>query len=163
MAVKTGWTGRVFEDFEVGDVYEHPLGRTVTTADNIWFTALTMNPNPIHFDHAYAAQTDFGKPLVNSCFTIALITGLSVSDLSQNGVNLGWDEVRMPKPVFEGDTLYARSEVLEKRESASRPHQGIVRFRTEGYNQEGTVVIEFKRTILVYRAGHVPATPRRGA
>jgi itaconyl-CoA hydratase len=163
MTSKTGWTGRVFEDFEVGDVYEHPLGRTVITADNIWFTALTMNPNPIHFDHAYAALTDFGKPLVNSCFTIALVTGLSVSDLSQNGVNLGWDEVRMPKPVFEGDTLYARSEVLEKRESASRPQQGIVRFRTEGYNQDGTVVIEFKRTILVYRAGHVPVVARRTA
>lgn len=163
MTRKTGWTGRVYEDFEVGDVYEHPLGRTVTTADNIWFTALTMNPNPIHFDHAYAARTEFGKPLVNSCFTISLVTGLSVSDISQNAVNLGWDQIRMPRPVFEGDTLYARSEVLEKRESASRPKQGIVRFRTEGYNQEGKVVIEFFRTILVYKSGQVPETPRRGA
>ncbi|HVR29328.1 MAG TPA: MaoC family dehydratase [Thermoanaerobaculia bacterium] len=163
MTRKTGWTGRVYEDFEVGDVYEHPLGRTVTTADNIWFTALTMNPNPIHFDHAYAARTEFGKPLVNSCFTISLVTGLSVSDISQNAVNLGWDQIRMPRPVFEGDTLYARSEVLEKRESASRPTQGIVRFRTEGYNQEGKVVIEFFRTILVYKSGQVPETPRRGA
>jgi acyl dehydratase len=163
MAIKEGWTGRVYEDFEVGDIYEHPLGRTVTTADNIWFTALTMNPNPIHFDHVYAAAADFGKPLVNSCFTIGLVTGLSVSDLSQNAVNLGWDEVRLPRPVFEGDTLYARSEVLEKRESKSRPHQGIVRFRTEGYNQEAQVVIHFERTMLVYKQGHVPPTPRPSA
>jgi itaconyl-CoA hydratase len=163
MTSKKGWTGRVFEDFAVGDVYEHPLGRTVITADNIWFTALTMNPNPIHFDHAYAQRTDWKQPLVNSCLTLGLITGLSVADISQNGVNLGWDEVRMPKPVFEGDTLYARTEVLEKRESASRPHQGIVRFRTEGYNQDGTVVIEFKRTVLVYKAGHVPQVPRGSA
>ena len=110
MTRKEGWTGRVFEDFEVGEIYEHALGRTVTTADNIWFTALTMNPNPIHFDHAYASRTDWKKPLVNSCLTLGLITGLSVADISQNGVNLGWDEVRMPKPVFEGDTLYAWTE-----------------------------------------------------
>lgn len=161
MPAKESWTGRVFEDFAVGDVYDHPLGRTVTTADNIWFTALTMNPNPIHFDHVYAAATDFGKPLVNSCFTIALITGLSVSDMSQNAVNLGWDEIRLPQPVFEGDTLYARSEVLETRESKSRPHQGIVGFRTEGYNQGGDIVIRFRRSMLVYRAGHVPPTGRR--
>jgi len=160
MTLKTGWTGRVFEDFEVDDVYEHPLGRTVTTADNIWFTNLTMNPNPIHFDHHYAAATDFGKPLVNSCFTIALVTGLSVSDISQNAINLGWDEIRIPRPLFEGDTVYARSFVLEKRESKSRPKQGIVRFRTEGYNQRGEVIMDFKRTILVYRTGCVPTPPR---
>ena len=164
MPRKEGWTGRVFEDFEVGEVYEHPLGRTVTTADNIWFTALTMNPNPIHFDHAYAAKTDleasrWSTPASRSAWS----PGSRCRDISQNGVNLGWDEVRMPKPVFEGDTLYARSEVLEKRESSSRPHQGIVRFRTEGYNQDGTVVIEFKRTVLIYKAGHVPEVPRRGA
>ncbi len=160
MTVKAGWTGRVFEDFEVDDVYEHPLGRTVTTADNIWFTNITMNPNPLHFDHHYAASTDFGKPLVNSCFTIALVTGLSVSDISQNAVNLGWDEIRIPRPLFEGDTVYARSFVLEKRESKSRPQQGIVRFRTEGYNQNGEVIMDFKRTVLVYRAGCVPQPPR---
>ena len=160
MAKKEGWKGRVFEDFEVGDVYEHPLGRTVITADNIWFTALTMNPNPIHFDHVYAAQTDFGKPLVNSVFTLALVTGLSVSDLSQNAVNLGWDEVRLPRPVFEGDTLYAHSEVLETRESKSRPQQGIVQFRTEGVNQKGETVISFRRTMLVYREGQVPDKKR---
>ena len=102
MPRKETWTGRVFEDFAEGDVYEHPLGRTVTTNDNIWFTNLTMNPNPIHFDHQYASQTDWGKPLVNSAFTIALVTGLSVSDMSQNAVNLGWDVVRLPNPLFEG-------------------------------------------------------------
>ncbi len=160
MVKKESWNGRVFEDFEVGDVYEHPLGRTVTTQDNIWFTNLTMNPNPIHFDHQYASQTDWGRPLVNSAFTIALVTGLSVSDMSQNAVNLGWDNVRLPKPLFEGDTVYARSEVLETRDSASRPHQGIVRFRTEGYQQDGTVVISFERTMLVYREGHVPQPAR---
>ena len=156
MSRKEGWTGRVFEDFEVGDVFEHPLGRTVTTADNIWFTAVTMNPNPIHFDHAYASQTEFGQPLVNSVFTLALVTGLSVSDMSQNAVNLGWDEVRLPRPVFEGDTIYACSEVLETRDSKSRPHQGIVHFKTAGYNQNGDIVITFRRTMLVYRQGQVP-------
>lgn len=160
MTKKEGWKGRVFEDFEVGDVYEHPLGRTVITADNIWFTALTMNPNPIHFDHVYAAQTDFGKPLVNSVFTLALVTGLSVSDMSQNAINLGWDKVRLPRPVFEGDTIYAHSEVLETRESKTRPHQGIVHFRTEGVNQKGETVISFRRTMLVYREGQVPGMKR---
>ena len=131
MATKQGWTGRVFEDFTVGDVYEHPLGRTVIAADNIWFTCLTMNTNPIHFDAAYAAQTEFGKPLMNSCFTLALVTGQSVTDLTQNAVaNLGWDEVRLPHPVFEGDTIYSSSEVLEVRESKSRPKVGIVRVKT---------------------------------
>ena len=128
MAVKQGWTGRVFEDFEVGDVYEHPLGRTILDADNVWFTCMTMNTNPIHFDGEYASKTEFGKRLVNSCFTLALVTGQSVTDLTQNAVaNLGWDEVRLPHPVFEGDTIYARSEVLETRESKSRPKVGIVR------------------------------------
>lgn len=152
---------RVFEDFEVGQVYRHPLGRTVTQTDNIWFTLLTVNPNPIHFDEVWAAQTEWKKPLVNSAFTLALITGLSVGDLSQNAVNLGWDKIRLPHPVFEGDTLYAQSEVLETRASQSRPHQGIVRFRSLGYNQDGTVVIEYERTILVYRRGHVPKGPQR--
>jgi acyl dehydratase len=159
VAIKQGWTGRVFEDFEVGDVYPHPLGRTVVAADNIWFTLLTQNTNPIHFDHRYAAQTEFGKPLVNSTFTLALVTGQSVTDLSQNVMaNLGWDEVRMPHPVFEGDTIYSRSEVLEKRESKSRANVGIVRVKTTGVNQDGVVVIEFLRTFMVYRRGHVPST-----
>jgi len=159
---KQGWTGRVFEDFEVGDVYEHPLGRTLLAADNVWFTCLTMNTNPIHFDAVYAAQTEFKKPLMNSCFTLALVTGQSVTDLTQNAVaNLGWDEVRLPHPVFEGDTIYARSEVLETRESKSRPHVGIVRVKTIGVNQDGTPVIEFKRTFMVWKRGHVPAPPTR--
>ncbi|MDQ7028278.1 MAG: MaoC family dehydratase [Ardenticatenia bacterium] len=156
MPVKPGWTGRVYEDFEVGDVYEHPLGRTISEADNIWFSALTMNPNPIHVDAVYSAQTEFGRPLVNSTFTLALVTGLSVTDISQNAINLGWEEVRLPHPVFVGDTIYARSEVLSKRESKSRPHMGIVRVKTVGYNQDGQVVIELVRAILVYKRGHVP-------
>ena len=157
MVVKPGWTGRVFEDFEVGDVYEHPLGRTILAADNTWFTLLTMNTNPVHFDAAYAARTEFGKPLVNSCLTLAIVTGQSVTDLSQNAVaNLGWDEVRMPHPVFEGDTIYARSEVLDTRESKSRPHVGIVRVKTTGFNQDRAIVLEFTRTFMVYKRGAVP-------
>ena len=160
MSIKPGWTGRLFEDFEVGDIYQHPLGRTVIAADNIWFTLLTQNTNPIHFDRAYAAQTEYGKPLVDSTFTLALVTGQSVMDISQNAMaNLGWDEVRLPNPLFEGDTVYSRSEVLEKRESKSRPNVGIVRFKTTGYKQDGTVVIEFKRTVMVYRRGHLPQAP----
>jgi acyl dehydratase len=161
MAVKPGWSGRVFEDFEVGDVYEHPLGRTITAADNIWFTCVTMNTNPIHFDAEYARHTEFKKPLVNSCFTLALVTGLSVTDLTQNGVaNLGWDEVRLPHPLFEGDTVYAKSEVLETRESKSRPGVGIVRVKSTGRNQHGKAVIEFTRTFMVWKRGHVPRTQR---
>jgi acyl dehydratase len=160
MAIKPGWSGRFFEDFEVGDVYQHPLGRTVIAADNIWFTLLTQNTNPIHFDRVYAAGTEYGKPLVDSTFTLALVTGQSVMDISQNALaNLGWDEVRLPNPLFEGDTVYSRSEVLEKRESKSRPNVGIVRFKTTGYKQDGTTVIEFKRTIMVYRKGHAPQQP----
>jgi acyl dehydratase len=162
MTVKHGWTGRVYEDFAVGDVYEHPLGRTLLAADNVWFTCLTMNTNPIHFDAVYSAQTEFKKPLMNSCFTLALVTGQSVTDLTQNAVaNLGWDEVRLPHPVFEGDTIYAESEVLETRESKSRPNVGIVRVKTTGINQDGTPVIEFKRTFMVWKRGHVPAPPIR--
>lgn len=155
------WQGRCLEDFEVGDVYEHQLGRTITTADNMWFTQLTMNTNPIHVDHYYAAQTEFGRPLVNSCFTLALVTGLSVPDVSQNAMaNLGWHEVKLTHPVFEGDTIYARSEVLEVRPSRSRPNVGIVRVRSTGYNQDGVTVIEYERTIMVYRRGHVPERPK---
>ena len=159
MTIKPSWTGRVYEDFEVGDIYQHPLGRTVLAADNIWFTLLTQNTNPIHFDHAYAAKTEFGKPLVNSAFTLALVTGQSVMDISQNVMaNLGWDEVRLPNPLFEGDTVYSRSEVLEKRESKSRPNVGIVSVKTTGFTQKGTVIIEFKRTFMVYKRGHLPQT-----
>ena len=158
MATKEGWTGRVYEDFQVGDIYEHPLGRTVLPVDNSWFTLLTQNMNPIHFDAHYAAQTEFGKPLVDSTFTLALVTGQSTIDLSFNVMaNLGWDEVRLPNPVFEGDTIYSRSEVLEARESTSRPHAGIVRVRTTGYKPDGTVVMELERSVMVYRRGHAPA------
>ncbi|MBE3559820.1 MAG: MaoC family dehydratase [Ktedonobacteraceae bacterium] len=161
MGVKEGWHGRFFEDFEVGDVYQHPLGRTVTTTDNSWFTLLTQNTAPIHFDHYYAAQTAFGKPLVDSTFTLALVTGQSVTDISQNVfANLGWDEVRLPHPVFEGDTIYSQSEVLATRESRSRPDVGIVTVRTTGYNQRGEVVITFKRTVMVYKRGHAPQIAR---
>ena len=160
MALKEGWQGRVFEDFEVGDVYRHPLGRTITQTDNIWFTLLTVNNNPIHFDAAYAARTEWGRPLVDSTLTLAIATGLSVTDVSLNAINLGWDEVRLPNPLFEGDTLYAQSEVLETRESRSRLHMGIVRLRTTGYNQDGSVVIEFVRTIMVYKRGQVPRDER---
>ena len=162
MTVKEGWRGRFFEDFEVGDVYEHPLGRTITTADNMWFTLLTQNTAPIHFDHHYSSQTEFGKPLVNSALTLALVTGQSVTDISQNAMaNLGWDEVRLPNPVFEGDTIYSRSEVLEKRESTSRKNVGIVTVRTSGFNQDGTEVITFRRTAMVYRRGQSPRIARR--
>jgi len=161
MAVKAGWTGRVYEDFEVGDIYPHPLGRTILAADNTWFTLLTQNTNPIHFDYAYSAKTEFGRPLVNSTLTLALVTGQSVTDLSQNVLaNLGWDAVRLPNPVFEGDTIYSRSGVLETRESRSRPNVGIVRVKTTGFKQDGTVVIEFERTFMVYKRGHVPETAR---
>jgi itaconyl-CoA hydratase len=157
--VREGWRGRFFEDFEIGDIYEHALGRTITTTDNIWFTLLTQNTAPVHFDHEYAAKTEFGKPLVNSTLTLALVTGQSVSDVSQNVMaNLGWDEVRLPNPVFEGDTIHSRSEVLEVRESRSRHNVGIVTVRTTGFNQDGTEVISFKRTAMIYRRGHGPTT-----
>jgi itaconyl-CoA hydratase len=150
--------GRHYEDFTVGDVYEHPLGRTILDADNIWFTCLTMNTNPIHFDVEYASKTEFGKPLVNSCLTLALVTGQSVTDLTMNAVaNLGWDEVRLPHPLFEGDTVRSKSEVLEARESRSRPEAGVVRVKTTGMNQHGDTVIEFTRTFLVWKRSHTPA------
>ena len=157
MTVKKGWTGRFFEDFEVGDVYEHPLGRTLLAADNTWFTLLTMNTNPLHFDYNYMSKSEFGKPLMNSCLTLAIVTGQSVIDLTQNAfANLGWDEVRLPNPVFEGDTIYSKSEVLEKRESKTRPNLGVVRVKSTGFNQKGDVVIEFERTFMIYKRGHAP-------
>lgn len=157
MRVKHGWNGRFYEDFEIGDIYPHPLGRTVTQTDNIYMTLLTQNTNPIHFDEYYASQTEFGKPLVDSTFTLALVTGQSVTDLSQNAMaNLGWDEIRLPNPVFEGDTIYSFSEVLSKRESESRPNVGIVNVKTSGYNQRGEIVISFSRTIMIYKKEHAP-------
>ncbi len=155
-----GWRGRFFEDFHVGDVYHHALGRTVTETDNSWFTLLTQNTAPLHFDKHYASQTEFGRPLVNSTFTLALVTGQSVSDVSQNVMaNLGWDQVRLLKPLFEGDTVYSKSEVLELRGSKSRPNVGVVTVRTTGFNQDGIILIEFNRTLLVYRRGQAPTIP----
>ncbi len=146
--------GRYFEDFVVGHIYEHRPGRTITDTDNVWFTLLTMNTHPAHFDYEFAKKTEFGKPLVASPLTVAIMVGMSVSDLSQKSVaNLGWDEIKLTHPLFPGDTLYAESEVLEKRESSSRPEQGIVTVRTTGKNQNGDVVCTFKRTMLIWKRG----------
>lgn len=154
MAIKEGWTGRFFEDFEVGDIYQHPLGRTVSESDNTWFTLLTMNTNQMHFNTEYAARSEFTRPLVVSTLTVAIAVGQSVTDLTQNAfANLGWDEIRMTHPVFAGDTLYSESLVLEKRESGSRPHAGIVSVRTRTLNQDGDEVCSFKRTFYVYKKG----------
>ena len=155
----TQFNGRCYEDFEVGMVLRHALGRTINSTDNTWFTLLTNNSNPIHFDRHYAAQTEFGQPLVNSTLTLAIVVGLSVADVSQNAVNLGWQDIAMPAPVFEGDTLYAQSEVLSIRDSKSRPNMGIVEIKTAGFKQDGTVVMTFRRTILVYKRGHAPQRP----
>lgn len=150
--------GRFFEDFAVGDVYEHASGRTVLPADNVWFTLLTQNTAPLHFDVEYARRTSFGKPLVNSTLTLSIVTGQTVDDVSRNVfANLAWDAIRLPAPVFEGDTLRSRSMVLELRDSRSRPEVGIVRVFSEGFNQRAEVVVSFERTVLVYRRGHGPA------
>jgi acyl dehydratase len=152
-----GWEGRFLEDFRVGDVYRHAHGRTITQTDNTWFTLLTNNTHDVHFNADYASRTEFGKPLVVSTLTLAIVTGLSVPDVSQNAVaNLGWENVRLTAPVFAGDTVYAESEVLEVRPSNSREGQGIVRVHTRGYNQDGTTVIEFDRAVLVYARTHRP-------
>ncbi len=142
--------GRYYEDFAVGDTYKHWPGRTITAADNTWFTLLTMNQHPIHFDEEYAKKTEFGKPLVNSALTLAIVVGMSVADVSQRAVaNLGWTDIALPAPVFNGDTLYAESTVLTKRESKSRPTQGIVTVATRAWKQDGTTVMTFKRSVLV--------------
>jgi itaconyl-CoA hydratase len=146
------WRGRFYEDFEVGDVFRSRLGRTVTRVDNQWFTLLTLNTNQVHFNQAFAEGTRFGQPLVNSTFTLALVTGLSVPDTSENATaNLSWTDIALPKPVYEGDTLWAETEVLETRASRSRSNVGIVGVRTRGINQHRDVVIEFRRTFMVYR------------
>lgn len=153
--------GRYFEDFDIGDVYEHWPGRTVTETDNIWFTNLTMNTHPVHFDANYASQTEFGQYLVNSTLTLALITGMCVSGTSQKAIaNLGWEEIKIPAPVFVGDTLYAESEVLDKRESRSRPTQGIVRIRHIGKNQDAVIVMDMVRSFLIPKRGHGVADAR---
>ena len=154
MSVQPGWQGRFFEDFEVGDVYQHPLGRTISEADNTWFSLLTMNTNQMHFNSEYAAKSEFGKPLVVSTLTVAIAVGQSVTDLTQNAfANLGWDDIKMTHPVFAGDTLYSESVVLEKRESAKRPHAGIVTVKTRTLNQNGDEVCSFKRMFYVYKQG----------
>ena len=147
--------GRHYEEFTVGDVYEHRPGRTITETDNVWFTLLTMNTHPLHFDKAYAAKSEFGQPLVNSCLTLSMVVGMSVSDVSQNAIgNLGWNDIRLTAPVFVGDTIYAESTVLAKRESASRPTQGIVTVRTRGTKSDGQEFMSFERTVLVPKLGH---------
>jgi len=156
--VVEGWTGRLFEDFAIGDIYYHPFGKTVTEADNQMFTLMTQNVSKTHVDRNYAAGTAYKLPLVNSTFTLALVTGQSTMDLSMNVfANLGWDEVRMPAPVYEGDTIYSRSKVLDLRESASRPAMGVVTVATEGFNQDGTIVVSFKRSFMIYKKGHLPS------
>jgi len=147
--------GRHYEDFVVGDVYEHRPGRTITQADNTWFTLLTMNTHPLHFDEEYGKASEFGRCIVASPLTLAILVGMSVSDVSQQAIaNLGWSDIRMTAPVFAGDTLYAESEVLAKRDSNSRPTAGLVTVRTIGRNQSGTEICRFERTILVARRGH---------
>jgi itaconyl-CoA hydratase len=147
--------GRYFEDFTVGDVYEHRPGRTIGEADNTWFTLLTMNQHPLHFDAAYAAKSEFGRPVVNSCLTLSIVAGMSVADVSQRAVaNLGWNDIRLTAPVFVGDTIYAESEVIAKRESKSRPTQGVVTVRTTGRKSDGTVFMSYERTVLVPKQGY---------
>ena len=147
--------GRYFEDFTIGDVYEHRPGRTIGEADNTWFTLLTLNQHPLHFDAAYAAKSEFGRPVVNSCLTLSIVAGMSVADISQRAIaNLGWNDIRLTAPVFVGDTIYAESEVIAKRESKSRPTQGVVTVRTTGKKADGTVFITYERTVLVPKQGY---------
>jgi itaconyl-CoA hydratase len=151
-AAPKAWQGRYFEDFDVGDVFRSRFGRTVTDYDNLIFTALTHNTNSIHFDAAHAERTQFGRILVNSTFTLALVTGLTVPDTSENAAaNLAWTDITLPSPVFVGDTLWAESEILDLRESKSNPSVGIVSMRCRGINQRGQVVVEYRRTFMVYK------------
>jgi itaconyl-CoA hydratase len=153
---------RYFDDFTLDDVYRSAVGRTITDTDNIWFTLLTNNTNQVHFNQFYAEKTPWKKLLVNSGLTLSIVGGLSVPDVSENAIaNLGWTDIRLPKPVFAGDTLWAETEVTELRESRSRPYAGIVGVRTRGINQHGEVVIEFRRTIMVYKRGY--GNEERGA
>ncbi|MBO0711808.1 MAG: MaoC family dehydratase [Acetobacteraceae bacterium] len=146
--------GRYYEDFSVGDVYEHRPGRTISETDNTWFTLLTMNQHPLHFDAVYAAHSEFGRPILNSCLTLSIVSGMSVADVSQKAIgNLGWTDIKLIAPVYAGDTIYAESEVLSKRESAKRPTQGIVSVRTTGRKADGTPFMSFERTVLVPKRG----------
>jgi acyl dehydratase len=142
--------GKYFEDLHVGDRFRHPTGRTVTEMDNVLFSALTLNTQPLHLNEDFASKTQFGQRIVNGLFTLALVVGLSVSELTEGTIvaNLGYDHVRHPNPVFHGDTVYAETEVLEVRESASKPDRGIVRLRQTGRKPDGTVVVELERTVM---------------
>ena len=155
--LKPGWQGRFFEDFEIGDVYRCRYGRTVTEEDNISFTLLTCNTNQIHFNRENGARTEFGQCLINSALTLAIVVGMGVADVSENGFALGWDEIKLPHPLFAGDTLYSETEVLDARESRSRPEQGVVKVLTRGYNQHGDAVIEFRRSVMVWKRAHAPS------
>lgn len=158
--LREGWTGRFYEDFEVGDVYQHPLGRTITETDNTWFTLLTMNTNQAHFNAQVGESSEFGRMLVASPLTIAIAIGQSVVDTTQNAfANLGLDDLKLTAPVFAGDTLWSESIVLGKRESASRPQAGIVTIRTRTLNQDATEVLTFRRTFYVHRRGAQNAAP----
>jgi itaconyl-CoA hydratase len=151
------WRGRFFEDFAPGDVFRSRLGRTITEADNVWFTCLTMNTNQVHFNTVFAGRTRFERPLVNSTLTLALVTGLTVPDTSENAAaNLEWTDVKLPRPVYVGDTIWAESEILSTRASESRPGFGIVAMRCRGINQRGEVVCEFRRTFMIPRRDAAP-------
>jgi acyl dehydratase len=154
--VVDGWQGRFLEDFKVGDVYRCRFGRTVTEYDNISFTLLTNNTNQIHFNRDYGEKSEFGNCLVNSILTVAIVTGMSVPDISENGFNLGWSDIRLPNPVFPGDTLYSETEVLDVRESKSRPTQGVLSVTTRGYKQDGTLIMESKRSVMVWKREFAP-------
>ena len=143
-------TGRYFEDLTVGQRIVHARGRTVTEMDNVLFSALTMNTQPLHLDEEFSKKTQFGQRVVHGIFTMALVVGLSVPDLTEGTIvaNLGYDKVSSPAPVFHGDTITAETEVLDKRESATKPDRGIVRLRQIGRKQDGTVVVDLERTVM---------------
>lgn len=152
MGLPTRQLGRFFEDYRVGDHYTHPLGRTITEADNRWFTLLTMNTNELHFNADAASRSNHGREIVNSALSLAVVLGLSVSDTSQNAVaNLGWTDIALTSPVFVGDTLYAESLVSAARPSKSRPYAGIVSLFTRGLNQAGAEVLSYRRSVMIYR------------
>ena len=160
--IVAGWDGRYYEDFEVGDVYKHPYGRTVTETDNVWLTNVTMNLNPMHFNEEYAAATEFGERLVDGLFVISLAVGMSVIDVSTNATaNLGYDSIRHHAPVFHGDTIFAESEVLDKRESDSREHVGIVTTELRAFNQDDELVLSLERTPMVLKREHAQPSPAR--
>lgn len=147
--------GRYLEEFTVGDIYEHRPGRTITESDNINFSLMTMNAHPMHCDRAFAEKSEFGRPLVNSGLSLAIVLGMTVNDVSGKAIaNLGWKEINLTGPVFPGDTLYAESEVLERRESKSRPTQGIVTVKTRAYKHDGAPVMDFVRSALIPKRGH---------